>query len=993
MKFIFFYKLKFKYYLKPYTWSLKKELQRDSIIEIQLSDKQRDILNRLKVSCQARKIFNEWNSLLSEIEKHNKDLNYLHSEFDNFSFDNIIKNPASITADIIEIYSKNISILNQYKHKSKENIVWENQLSTIVSDYKTIQEQYLLYNKSIEIKNHIYSGYISKVKEKKLTEELESLYNKIKEFNHLYYTFDLNTRIQDIIEKNNNDWIKAEIKDSIFDNVNGKSLDKEQRTAILKDEKSNLIIAGAGAGKTLTICGKVKYLLERKNLSPNDILLLSYSKKSADDLQKKISNINPNITVGTFHKIGLQILTSITKKNFIVEDQFNAIIESYFRDELPKDFKMLKLVFEYYALFLVHDNYKDKKYENDGDLYSDLKIEDFTTLKSELNLNAKNSYSYETLKKEKVKSYEEYVIANWYFLNGIDYVYEEPYAVNLATNDHRQYKPDFYLKKYNIYHEHYGINKNFEATQYSKERAKEYVEGIKWKRKVHSLYKTKYFETYSYEFSDGTIFEKLKENLKKYGIQTHPISNIEIKNALNSIYHGRKFASFIRVIKSFINLYKARYTDESQFDKFNLSSANSFKKIRSSQFLKIAKSVYCYYINWIRKNNKIDFDDMILQSTELLNSTTNFKYSYIIVDEFQDISWSRMQFLKKLIDHGNSQLFAAGDDWQSIYRFTGSDINIFTNFKSYFDDSQISFVTMTHRNSQELQDIMHDFICKNPSQIDKHMKSNIHTNTPIKVMYYSTNKRTAFLNIIKEISSISNRANILVLGRNNNDIDTIKETNKILLKRDKENDDSYKIIVKEYPYLNIKYSTVHKSKGLEEDYVVLINADDGLIGFPNKMDDDPILNLVLSSKEIYPFSEERRLWYVALTRAKLCTYIIANNTHTSPFLTEILQKCSIMNKKEQIKEQDIIYCPRCKTGNLSERSYPDGNSCWKCSNYPYCDYTIRDKEALRKKHICPICGDYMVYRYSYNYKFYGCHNYPYCKHTERINPSNKNKQS
>ena len=382
---------------------------------------------------------------------------------------------------------------------------------------------------------------------------------------------------------------------------------------------------------------------------------------------------------------------------------------------------------------------------------------------------------------------------------------------------------------------------------------------------------------------------------------------------------------------------------------------------------------------------------MILQSTELLNSTTNFKYSYIIVDEFQDISWSRMQFLKKLIDHGNSQLFAAGDDWQSIYRFTGSDINIFTNFKSYFDDSQISFVTMTHRNSQELQDIMHDFICKNPSQIDKHMKSNIHTNTPIKVMYYSTNKRTAFLNIIKEISSISNRANILVLGRNNNDIDAIKETNKILLKRDKENDDSYKIIIKEYPYLNIKYSTVHKSKGLEEDYVILINADDGLIGFPNRMDDDPILNLVLSSKENYPFSEERRLWYVALTRAKLCTYIIANNTHTSPFLAEILQKCSIMNKKEQIKEQDIIYCPRCKTGNLSERSYPDGNSYWKCSNYPYCDYTIRDKEALRKKHICPICGDYMVYRYSYNYKFYGCHNYPYCKHTERINPSSKNK--
>lgn len=141
MKFIFFYKLKFKYYLKPYIWSLKKELQGDSIIEIQLSDKQRDILNRLKVSCQARKIFNEWNSLLSEIEKHNKDLNYLHSEFDNFSFDNIINNPASITEDIIEIYNKktflfsiNININQKEMSLGKSNY---RQLYLIIKQFKS----------------------------------------------------------------------------------------------------------------------------------------------------------------------------------------------------------------------------------------------------------------------------------------------------------------------------------------------------------------------------------------------------------------------------------------------------------------------------------------------------------------------------------------------------------------------------------------------------------------------------------------------------------------------------------------------------------------------------------------------------------------------------------------------------------------------------------------------------------------------------------------
>lgn len=142
MKFIFFYKLKFKYYLKPYIWSLKKELQRDSIIEIQLSDKQRDILNRLKVSCQA----NEWNSLLSEIEKHNKDLNYLHSEFDNFSFDNIINNPASITTDIIGIYGKNISILNQYKHKLKRLVFY---FETSLFLFNTCYPTHLIMSKTI----------------------------------------------------------------------------------------------------------------------------------------------------------------------------------------------------------------------------------------------------------------------------------------------------------------------------------------------------------------------------------------------------------------------------------------------------------------------------------------------------------------------------------------------------------------------------------------------------------------------------------------------------------------------------------------------------------------------------------------------------------------------------------------------------------------------------------------------------------------------------
>ena len=150
-------------------------------------------------------------------------------------------------------------------------------------------------------------------------------------------------------------------------------MDTEQRKAVLKDETSSLIIAGAGSGKTLTICGKLKFLLSQGVL-PKDVLLLSYSKKSADDLNEKARKINPEFTVGTFHRIGLRILEEKNRKKYMIDDQFSAIIESYFRDELNKDAKAMKEILRYYALFL-NSNAKEEQYETEGELYENLKRE------------------------------------------------------------------------------------------------------------------------------------------------------------------------------------------------------------------------------------------------------------------------------------------------------------------------------------------------------------------------------------------------------------------------------------------------------------------------------------------------------------------------------------------------------------------------------------------------------------------------------------------
>jgi DNA helicase-4 len=837
------------------------------------------------------------------------------------------------------------------------------------------------YRKLIDIPKY---EYIDSKRKNKLTGDILHCLSNHKRIKLRYYDPSDHSHIIKVIEKHNKECIDFLSNNAIFDDVNGKSLDNEQRKAVVSNEQSVLVVAGAGSGKTLTICGKVKFLLESGNVKPEDILLLSYSKKSADDLQSKVSNINKKLTVGTFHKIGLDILKETTEKTFMVEDQYKAIIEEYFRVEMKNRPHMLEKILTYYGLYLSTTKH-NKKYKTEGDLFNDLKKNDFTTLKTQLLSMTDNFLARETIKKELVKSFEEMAIANWYFINGIEYIYESPYEKDVSTSKKRQYMPDFKLKNYPIYHEHYGVDKNGHASQYEGHEAAEYVRGMQWKREIHKKCGTDCIETYSYEFEDGTIFAKLEKQLRQRGVTFNPLSDKQILDALNSIYEKRAFKSFINLIRTFLSLYKATYNDDSTLDKLAISNfSNAYERKRTVLFLDIVKDIYHYYIDYLKKEDKIDFDDMILQSIKALDNLDTYRYKYIIVDEFQDISISRMRFLKRLIQQGNSKLFAVGDDWQAIYRFSGCDLSLFLEFSKYFGDSVIASITSTHRNSQELQDIAGPFIKKNPEQFNKTIHSVKHLDKPVRVMYYKDKKYYAFLDTLREISKMNPNASVLVLGRNNKDLEDILLDNRISIVRDFSDDANTFIKCTSFPKMEIKYSTVHGSKGLEDDFVILINADDELIGFPNKMEDDELLDLVLSHKSAFEYAEERRLWYVALTRTRSYTYIIANEEKPSIFLKEIIKKCLVLNSENNDGEiKTEISCPRCKTGKLVLRTNEnDKTKFYGCSNYPYCNYSIDDMKAVARNKRCPNCGDFMIYRKGKHGSFYGCHNYPRCQHTE-----------
>jgi len=698
--------------------------------------------------------------------------------------------------------------------------------------------------------------------------------------------------LEKCLHRHNENFIKRHISDAVFDDINGKGLSEEQRRAVLCDSKSSLVLAGAGSGKTLTICGKVKYLLEKNFAKEDEILLLSYSHDSAMDLEKKVSQIAHGLTVKTFHSLGYNILTETFGQKKTIEEQFDKYIKQYFDEVLVKNRRAAGKLIDYLASYF---DLPEVKGRNKWNKIKGFRSKNFETMKNTLHDLTPEADRKMTMQKEYVKSAEELVIANFLLLNGIKYEYEKPYEIPTATAEKRQYLPDFYLTDYGIYIEHYGINKEGKTPQYSSAVSKKYLEGIEWKRRLHAENSTVCIETYSYEFEDETLCDNLERNLKAVGVKFRPLSDKEIFNVLHSVYEGRSFKKFLKVMRTFLALYKSNYrANENGFrilaQQYQFGTARA--QARMVIFLEIAEKIYKYYISNLEKSGKIDFDDMILRAADCLDGLETFRYKYIVVDEFQDISQSRNKLLLKLIKHGNSKLFAVGDDWQAIYRFAGSDVGIIQNFGNIFDDSQINFISTTYRNSAELQHVAEKFITQNPSQVTKNIRSDKHQENPIRIVYHDKNRAAALTEALKDIALLKKDAKIMLLGRNRRDIDALKNDDRIKIageKDFKEGKGKTEKFVRhrDFPDMEIKYYTVHSSKGLEEDFVILLNGDDDYSGFPNKMEDDPIISMLLGNSDNYPFAEERRLFYVAITRTKLITYILAERDAPSEFVLEI----------------------------------------------------------------------------------------------------------
>lgn len=805
-----------------------------------------------------------------------------------------------------------VMIRTRLKNKSKELSEKINQISAYSekSSYEQAQDRLSKLNNGVSIDiptdlNNVFYGKIISVSQEKdftnhyksLFQESYSLVKKLRIFN-IKPSESVSNLIRDFgninrLVKQHNDTVINSLLDThkdFFDHCLKYPLDKQQRRSIVSEEDNCLVVSSAGSGKTSSIVGKVKYLTEVKGIAPHRILLISYTNKAAAELTERMAT--NGLKGYTFHKLAIDIIGKATGTKPSICDNTDALFIGIYHTLLEdEDFK--KSVVEYFVDYQT----------NEAD-WEQRKNERREQLSEQKNVHLKAMFPDMDGRTIYVRSEQEQKICFVLSSLGVKFRYEEPYEHQLADEMHSQYRPDFSIYfmqagvTKRIYLEHFGVDEHGlvpawfakDKNMTYEEANQKYNDGITWKIAAHEKFGTQLLVTSSADFHYSDIREKLKKALEDAGVPTKEKNDEELYDLV--LPKGSKQEkAFIRLVVTFVTLAKSSCKSVREV----LNQAKNSNDERSVFIIKnIFLPVYECYIKALNDSNQIDFTDAILQATEICRTSHPAEYDYIIVDEFQDISVDRYNFLKVLRE-GNppAKLYCVGDDWQSIYRFSGSDMALFNQFPDYFGATEINKIETTYRFGEPLVSLSSRFIQRNKAQLQKNIHS-FNSEMKTELEFFSYDRRDYCNTIGQLVASIPSDKSIFLLGRYSFDdyylsfmYQSIKEGNRFY----------YMIGGRK-----IEFLTVHKSKGLEADYVILLQCNKDTYGFPSLVSDDPVLNYVLTKSDQFPYGEERRLFYVAITRAKMKTLALYDKRFPSVFVDEFLHP-------EKVSEESYVKHP------------------------------------------------------------------------------------
>lgn len=771
-------------------------------------------------------------------------------------------------------------------------------------------------------------------------------------------------------------------KNSFFDRVESNPLTEQQRLAVIRNNDRNLVLAAAGTGKTSVMVAKALDLIYSTTAKPEDVLVLAYNRSAANELKERINqrglvfqlSESDQPSVSTFHELGLKILRDSNTTTYLSE---------FSNDRKKLLMWVTKWIREYVASSPASlQNYIELSYQPINPF-------DFET-KQEYDAYVRDN-EYRTLQGERVLGYQELLIANWLFLNGIEYEYEAPYVTKHRIDIGFDYRPDFHIKNSNIYIEHFGIDR-LGNTRPDIDK-QDYNEKIESKRALHLENETVLLETFHYDWKEENLESRLEQLTVESGLEPNPKSPEDILTQLNEL--GFIDEGSQRYLKCLEAIRVERLDFKKILDRLKGSNITQAKR-----YCDLLDALHSAYKEELNRQDRIDFDDMIIKAIDTIKGKRySPKWKHILVDEFQDISMSRMELLNKLVEHGpNPSLTVVGDDWQAIYRFAGGKLELTTRFDTLVGSNTVTKLDKTFRYNNSIAEIAGTFVMQNPEQYKKHINTNAHVDQPQVYLLDSKagvsefNLEAKVLQVLTKISESDPAASISVLARYHYLLDNVKEH----LRRERR-------------AMKLNYWTFHGSKGLESDYCVLIGFFQGKTGFPNENEEEAVVEALLPSLDAFPHSEERRLLYVALTRARRKCYIIADPMAPSEFVNEILApkySINIVSKTFTEQYRKIFKCPTCSPGYFALKTGKFGTF-YSCTSGSVCRSNPRvcekcgapsldrRRESIcnnpncgSAKDICDICGRPMKLRAGKYGKFWGCTGYgikeDQCKNTRRI---------
>lgn len=665
--------------------------------------------------------------------------------------------------------------------------------------------------------------------------------------------------LRKILVDHNTELVRARMTEHSHLLIDDLKADEAQRLAIARDDERNLVIAGAGSGKTRAIVGRIRYLLERC-VPAQAVLAVTFTNKATEEMQNRLSRMgvaiadraNEGVTVSTLHALGKRVVQAAASGPISVADDrwTDSLVASALGDAREvRDPKLSQLYIG--AILHFHRNEDETAPAIGGDK------------------------TYRTLRGEHVRSVGERIIADFLFTHHVDYKYEAKASWADVGTGRNAYHPDFTLLATGASIEYWGINRGGDVPSGWATSSADYRQGMTWKREQFRRAGKRLLEFYDYERTEGTLESALPERLTAAGAALRPMTLAELEKSVGDLrYIGSGIESLL--VQFITNARALRRSSDQIRERLRKATP------RVAHFGLLAIAVLERYEAQLRAEGRIDFSDMLHRAADLLEDGANPlpKFEHVLVDEFQDTSASMARFLKALVAVSGACLFAVGDDWQAIYGFAGGDLDYIVNFETHFGLASTTMLNVNYRSPAVIVEAGAALIAHNDKQVQK------------QVVVYRRERGEAYVHEVPDDdNAMVDRTmrlirvelgkckpeDILVLSRTNHILETVIEA----CRRS-----AIPVANVDRNIAGVRILSAHKAKGLEANVVIVVNASDHIVGFPSKVENPDVLEPVRMSPG-NDQAEERRLFYVAITRAIQRLHLVARQGLPSPYLAEI----------------------------------------------------------------------------------------------------------